>query len=310
MIEHAQGLNSRVKGRTAHGAPLPVWVRRLGERLPAKARRAEGRRSLWPMLALLDMRDRVRGDRDPLVPPRRYRLPGWYADSRGIGNRWLEIFRNEIGLRGDERVLDIGCGSGRIAAPLTASLVRGSYEGFDVNRASVGWCTRAITPRHPNFHFQVADIHNALYNPGGSQAAVEYRFPFPDAQFDLALSLSVFTHMTPSETAHYLREAARVLRPGGRLLATFFLLNEETERLQANGSPERRYRFRRALTDSKDRGYRSVETATPEATIAHYETSVHEMCERSGLQVERTNRGNWSRGTAGRAQDLIVAVRS
>jgi SAM-dependent methyltransferase len=310
LIEHAQGLNNRVKGRTAHGAPLPVWVRRLGERLPAKARRAEGRRSLWPMLALLDMRDRVRGDRDPLVPPRRYRLPGWYADSRGIGNRWLEIFRNEIGLRGDERVLDIGCGSGRIAAPLTASLVRGSYEGFDVDRRSVGWCRRAITSRYPNFRFQVADIHNALYNPGGSQAAVEYRFPFPDAQFDLALSLSVFTHMTPSETAHYLREAARVLRPGGRLLATFFLLNEETERLQANGSPERRYRFRRALTDSEDRGYRSVETATPEATIAHYETSVHEMCERSGLQVERTNRGNWSRGTAGRAQDLIVAVRS
>jgi SAM-dependent methyltransferase len=213
-------------------------------------------------------------------------------------------------LRGDERVLDIGCGPGRVAAPLTARLARGSYEGFDVDRRSVGWCERAITSRHPNFRFQVADIHNALYNPGGSQAAIEYRFPFPDAHFDVALALSVFTHVTPSVTAHYLRQAARVLRQGGHLLATFLLLNEETERLQASGWPSRRFRLRHELTDSEGLGYRAVEEATPEGLIAVPEESVREMYERSGLEVERINRGHWSSGTAGRAQDLIVAVRS
>jgi SAM-dependent methyltransferase len=252
------------------------------------------------------MGDRLRGDRDPLVPPRRYRLPGWYADSRRIGERWLETF--DIGLRGDERVLDIGCGPGRIAAPLTTRLVRGSYEGFDIDQRNIRWCANAITSRYPNFLFQVADIYNALYNPDGSQAAVEYRFPFPDADFDLAFSLSVFTHMVPSETAHYLLEAARVLRPGGRLLATFFLLNEETERLQASGSPERRYRFQYELTDGEGRRYRSVE-GTPEGLVAGFEESVREIYARAGLEVERIDRGNWSRGTAGRIQDLIIAVK-
>jgi SAM-dependent methyltransferase len=294
--------------RMAHRAGLPVWMRRLGENLPADVRRAGGRRVLWPMLALLDLRDRLRGDRDPLVPPRRYRLPGWHADSRRIGKRWIEILDSEIGLRGDERVLDIGCGPGRFAAPLTARLGGGSYEGFDIDRSSIGWCQQAITSRHPNFRFQVADIHNALYNPNGSQTAVEYRFPFPDAAFDLALSLSVFTHMPPSETAHYLREAARVLRPGGRLLASFLLLNEETERLQAKGSPDRRYRLRHQLKDGDDRGYRSVEKKTPEGMIAVFEKSVREMYEHAGLEVERIDRGHWSRGTRGRIQDLIFAV--
>jgi SAM-dependent methyltransferase len=260
------------------------------------------------VLASLDIRDRLRGDRDPLVPPRRYRLPGWYADSRRVGKRWMEILDNEVGLRGDERVLDIGCGPGRIAAPLTARLARGSYEGFDVDRSSIRWCGRAITSRHPNFRFQIADIYNALYNPDGSQGAAEYRFPFPDADFDLALSLSVFTHLTPSETAHYLGEAARVLRPGGRLFATFFLLNEETERLQASGSPERRYRFRHELTDSGDRRYRSTEEETPEGVIAVFEESVREMYERSGLGIERIDRGHWSGGSPGRIQDIILAV--
>jgi SAM-dependent methyltransferase len=254
------------------------------------------------------MRDRLRGDRDPLVPPRRYRLPGWYADSERIGKRWMQVLDNELGLRGDERVLDIGCGPGRFAAPLTARLARGSYEGFDVDRGNIRWCLQAITSRHPNFRFQVADIHNALYNPDGSQAATEYRFPFPDGDFDLALSLSLFTHVTPSETAHYLREAARVLRPGGRLLATFFLLNEETERLQASGSTEHRYRFRHELTDSEDRRYRSVEEETPEGLIAVFEQSVHEMYKCSGLGIERIDRGHWSRGTPGRIQDVVFAV--
>jgi SAM-dependent methyltransferase len=283
-------------------------MRRLGEELPAKVQRTGGRRALWPMLALLDLRDRIRGDRDPLVPPRRYRLPGWYADSRRVAKRWIEIFDKEVGLRGDERVLDIGCGSGRIAAPLTACLVRGSYEGFDIDRRSIRWCEQAISSGYPNFRFQVADVYNTLYNPDGSQAALEYRFPFPDGDFDLALSLSVFTHMTPSETAHYICEAARVLHPGGRLLATFFLLNEETDRLQASGSPERRYRFRHEFTDMEDRRYRSVEE-TAGGLIAELEESVREMYERSGLEVESINRGSWSRGAAGRIQDLVVAVK-
>ena len=85
-------------------------------------------------------------------------------------------------------------------------------------------------PRHPSFRFQLADIRNAQYNPTGSQEARAYSFPYPDREFDLALAASVFTHLRPGEIERYVSEAARVLKPGGRLLASFFLLNEDAER--------------------------------------------------------------------------------
>ena len=200
-------------------------------------------RSRWQdaKLFLLDLRDRLLGRRDPLIPPRRAKLPGWRADSRKMGRAWVTIIESEAGLRGDARILDIGCGPGRLAAALTARLDGGSYEGFDVDRPSIGWCQQAITPGNPNFRFQIADIYNASYNPEGSQDPANYRFPFPDSDFDLALAMSVFTHLTPTDTEQYLREAARVLRPGGRLVATFFLVNDEI--MEADDAPERRRRF-------------------------------------------------------------------
>lgn len=39
---------------------------------------------------------------------------------------------------------------------------------------------------------------------------------------------SVFTHLLPDEVDNYLSEISRVLKPGGRCLCTYFLLNEES----------------------------------------------------------------------------------
>ncbi len=233
-------------------------------------------------------------------------LPGWRADSRKMGRAWVTIIESEAGLRDDARILDIGCGPGRLAAALTARLDGGSYEGFDVDRPSIGWCQQAITPGYPNFRFQIADIYNASYNPEGSQDPANYRFPFPDSDFDLALAMSVFTHLTPTDTEQYLREAARVLRPGGRLVATFFLVNDEI--MEADDAPERRRRIQHELTDSNGRPYRSAVEQTPERMIAQYEDSVREMYDRSGLEIERVVRGHWKGGFPGSGQDRIIAA--
>ena len=98
------------------------------------------------------------------------------------------------------------------------------YEGFDVVEEGIKWCRREITPRHPNFKFQLADLYNGRYNPHGTVHAAEYRFPYNHSSFDFAISTSVFTHLGPAEVENYLREAFRVLRPGGRLFGTWFLL--------------------------------------------------------------------------------------
>ena len=91
-----------------------------------------------------------------------------------------------------------------------------------------------------------------------------------------------------------------------RLSREIEILQAETERLQASGAPERRYRFPHELTDMNDRRYRSAEE-TPEGLIALFEDGVCDVYERCGLEVSRVDRGDWSRGTAGRSQDLLVA---
>jgi SAM-dependent methyltransferase len=168
----------------------------------------------------------VRPRRDPLVPPRRLQKygRGEWTESGDATLRWL---LDLAGLKPDSRVLDVGCGTGRVARPLVGFLDGGSYAGFDVDREAIGWCRRAYR-RHGNAHFVRADLFHARFHPGGAHSAAEYRFPYDDASFDLVVATSVFPHLLEQEAAHYLAESARVLAPGGHLLATFFVLDEHS----------------------------------------------------------------------------------
>ena len=69
------------------------------------------------------------------------------------------------GLRPDHHVIDIGCGSGRLALPLTNFLRRGRYEGFDIDPDMIAWCRRSITPRHPDFGFSLARRRQLALQP-------------------------------------------------------------------------------------------------------------------------------------------------
>ena len=48
----------------------------------------------------------------------------------------------------------------------------------------------------------------------------------PDQSFTLVQAFSIFTHLTQAQTVHYLRETARILRPGGVLHSTWFLFDK------------------------------------------------------------------------------------
>lgn len=65
-----------------------------------------------------------------------------------------------------------------------------------------------------------------MYNPSGRFEASNYRFPYESESFGVAFATSVFTHLMRADLDNYVKEAARMLAPGGRLLATFFLLND------------------------------------------------------------------------------------
>ncbi len=287
-------------------------------RLRATARRSRRRSQRWALRALLDFKDFRAGTRDPLVPPRRLNLPSQFT---AVGERFVGLLKEAGGLEPDSNVLDVGCGPGRTAAPLARFLSSsGSYEGFDVMPKSIAWGSKKITPRYPNFHFQLADIHNGEYNAAGSQRASEYRFPYDDAGFDVALACSLFTHLRPFESEHYLAEVARTLRPGGRLLGTWFLLNEESETAVAAGRvPRPGYEsggrpplsLEHELTDEGGHTFRSFNPEVPEHMIVVDEQLIREFHERAGLRVVEVRYGKWAAREAEGAfgQDVIIAER-
>lgn len=138
---------------------------------------------------------------------------------------WSMLLRVYGRVTAGSSVLEIGCGAGRIAFPLRYVLTRGTYDGFDIRREPIEFLQRTFQPAHPGFRFHWADIHNTFYNPRGKLTTPQYRVPAADASKDIVFAASIFTHMLPENTLRYFRESVRVLRPGGRCVFSFFLLD-------------------------------------------------------------------------------------
>jgi len=242
-------------------------------------------RKYTPRAALISLKDKALDIADAargrLVPPRRMRSSVGDTDFLQTGYEFLAHFQNHGGLRPEHRVLDAGCGIGRLAIPLTTYLSKsGSYEGFDIVRPSIKWCSENITPRYPNFRFQHANIWNKMYNPDGQLKAADFRFPYDNREFDFVFLTSVFTHMLRRDVNQYFSEISRVLRPGGRCLITWFLLNNESKRLIENGMSSLQFAY--PIEDCL-----TIDPAVPEEAIAYKESDVLEMYQRHGIKLIR-----------------------
>ncbi len=152
---------------------------------------------------------------------------GGARDFDRVGAVFLEEFRRLGLFSPGARILDVGCGCGRIARALAPDRslqeLEIHYTGMDIDRASIEWCRRHIPPLNPRFQFYQADCSNRSYNPHGSISADAYVFPHPDSSFDLILLTSVMTHLLEQDMQHYLAEVSRMLAPGGVAYASFFL---------------------------------------------------------------------------------------
>jgi SAM-dependent methyltransferase len=240
-----------------------------------------------------------------LMPPQELMFVGGGVDNfKEIGEAFVRDFQIRCRLKPHERVLDVGCGVGRIAIPLTEFLnSEARYEGLDVVPRGIDWCKKNITSRYSNFHFQLADIYNKHYHPSGKRAS-KYRFPYDDSSFDFICLASVFTHLLPPDMANYFREISRVLTVGGRCMITFFLLNEES--LPALETGKSTLSFDRAFKQ-----YRVHSRQTPEGNVAYNEDYVLRLYEANGLEIEPPLlHGVWSGRTDsgfGGYQDIIIA---
>ncbi len=253
---------------------------------------------------LIDSFESMVGLRDELTPPRSLIFVG-DGDFKKTGEEFLRHFVEIGGLKKNDCVLDVGCGIGRMAIPLTGYLSsEGSYEGFDIVAKGINWCTKRITSKFPNFKFQLADVSNPRYHTKGKQKSSAYRFPYEDQSFDFVCLTSVFTHMLPNDVENYLFQISRVLKPNGKCFVTFFLLN--TESLSLIDKKRSRFDFKYSYGDC-----RIEHEDMPENVVSYTEILVRNLYEKNQLMIiELIHFGSWcGRENFVSFQDIIVATK-
>lgn len=215
------------------------------------------------------------------------------------GEQWREMFI-DYGLKSEDRFLDIGSGIGRIAVGLTPYL-KGKYEGFEAIELGVLWCKENITIKFPNFNFRYVALYNDLYNSGG-QSAETYRFEYEDSSFDFAASISVFSHMIDKEVVNYLSETHRVLKGNGILVATFFIMNEESKSFLKESKSDFDFKFEFDNYFLMDKNVKS-------ANVAFKEEYLLNIINGSGFIVVEYIKGHWCGRTKTKTlafQDILV----
>jgi len=235
--------------------------------------------------------------------------PRDYEEFKKNGRDFLKYYVELCDLKPNAAILDVGCGMGRKTIPLVSYLDEdGRYEGLDINRDGITWCRKGIGRLRDNFRFHLIDVFNESYNPSGRGKASEYRFPFDDGEFDLVVLGSVFTHMLPDDMENYLREVARVLRPDGKCLVTYFLLNEESRRLISEHKSSMSFEHR--IGEHCYSEYSEI----PEQAIAYDQSRVRALYDSSHLTIQDPIYfGNWcerEKTLLGEFQDIVVATRS
>lgn len=264
--------------------------------LPASSRLLARRIYFLPV----DIFEFATGKRPKGVPPRGKIFIG-HGDYVKQGTKFLAYFQELAGLKPEHSVLDVGCGIGRMALPLTHFLSKsGSYDGFDIVKSGIEWCNKNISTEYPNFRFQYSGLYNQLYNTSDKADAVNFIFPYETAKFDFVFLTSVFTHMMPKEVEHYISEISRVMKPGATCLMSFFIVNCESEDLMITRPTHMNFPINKGY-------YRLHSTQVDTANVAYDEEWLLEKLENAGLKMETIKYGQWcGRSNYFDYQDLVV----
>ncbi len=250
----------------------------------------------------LDAIDNMMGRKDPLIPPRRMIFIG-DGDYKKIGEEFLNYFVELGSLLPNHKVLDVGCGIGRMALPLTKYLSsKGEYCGFDIVEDGINWCNNNFTSAYPNFHFMHSDIYNKTYNPNGKELSSNYNFKYENDFFDFVFLTSVFTHMETNDVKKYLEEISRVTKKNGTCLITFFLINEVSDMLINEKKSTRN------LIYPIDQYSRALSKEVPEHAIGFNEDFIKELYGKNNFSIEKILYGSWCGREQFRSyQDIIIA---
>jgi arsenite methyltransferase len=157
---------------------------------------------------------------------------GLYTSLRGKFDVWSRLL-GSLGLQGDERILDLGCGRGAVLLLSARHLTTGHAIGVDIwNKDDQSGNSPAATRRNA--------AAEGVFDRVVLQTADMTALRFADNSFDVIVSNVAIHNITGAPQRDVaIDEAWRVLRPGGRLLiADIFGVDRYAKRLRLHGAPD------------------------------------------------------------------------
>lgn len=178
-------------------------------------------------------------------PDRRWCGPEFKDDNfylksaEGEANRLINHFQ----CTKRSRVLDVGCGQGRLPIGILRVIGEIDYTGIDIDKKSIDWCKQYIEQNNSSFKFKHLNLYNERYNKNGIKIDDSFRFDIAPKSVDIVYLFSVFSHTTEEDMQVYLKEFGRILDDGGKIFFTTFVeedvpnisINPENYRLKCAG---------------------------------------------------------------------------
>lgn len=130
--------------------------------------------------------------------------PKLYSSNSAAQKSWGLELLSKVNLRGTERVLDVGCGDGKLSAEIARNLPEGSVLGIDLSEEMISFARNYYPPeKYPNLSFLLTDANALNFN----------------SDFDLVFSNAALHWIKAPQAALY--GFWKSLKPNGVLVAQF-----------------------------------------------------------------------------------------
>ncbi len=125
-----------------------------------------------------------------------------YAANSAVQQSWARELIAKLNPRGDERILDVGCGDGKVTAEIARAVPQGSVLGVDASPEMIAFAQKTFpAPKNRGLKFRICDARKLVALKG---------------QFDILFSNAALHWVDDHEAI--LHGAAAVLKTGGRLV--------------------------------------------------------------------------------------------